>query len=66
MSELLTAMGLVLVLEGLVYAVAPGSVRRMMDLARSMSDEQFRLGGTAAIGAGVAIVWLVRAVFGGS
>jgi uncharacterized protein len=66
MKELLTAVGLVLVLEGLVYALAPRGIKRMMNLAQSMSEEQLRLGGLVAIAAGVAVVWTVKAMLGPS
>jgi uncharacterized protein YjeT (DUF2065 family) len=66
MSQLLTAAGLVLVLEGLFYALAPRGIRRMMTLTQSMSDEQLRLGGLIAIAAGVAVVWTAKAMLGPS
>lgn len=66
MSYVLTAIGLVLVLEGLFYALAPYGAKRMMSLAQSLSEEQLRLGGLVAIAAGVAVVWTARAVLGPS
>jgi uncharacterized protein YjeT (DUF2065 family) len=60
MSELLTAAGLVLVIEGLLYALAPHVTRRMMSAAQQMSDDQLRIGGVVATVAGVAVVWLVQ------
>lgn len=63
MSEVATAVGLVLVIEGLLYAVAPGGLKRMMSMAQSMSDDQMRTGGVVAIALGVGIVWVGRALF---
>ena len=60
MSDFLTAVGLVLVIEGLLYAAFPNAVRRMMEMAREMPDSSLRLGGLAALIVGVAIVRLVR------
>lgn len=60
MTDLLAAIGLVLVIEGLLYAAFPGLVRRMIEMARVMPDSNLRAGGLAALVAGVAIVWLVR------
>lgn len=60
MSDLLTAAGLVLVIEGLVYALAPHVTRRMMSAAQQMSDDQLRLGGVVATVMGVGVVWLAR------
>jgi uncharacterized protein YjeT (DUF2065 family) len=62
MSEIATAIGLVLVLEGLLYAVAPGSLKRMMSMAQTMSDDQMRTGGMIAIALGVGIVWVGRSL----
>ncbi|WP_395660036.1 DUF2065 domain-containing protein [Aestuariivirga sp.] len=61
-SGLLTALGLVFVIEGLLYALAPSRLRAMMQMMQQLSDDQLRIGGVAAMAAGVAIVWLVRAV----
>ena len=55
-----TALGLVLVLEGLFYAAVPGHLKRMMRTVQEMSDEQLRAGGVGAMAIGVVIVWLVR------
>jgi uncharacterized protein YjeT (DUF2065 family) len=62
MSDLLTAAGLVLVIEGLLYALAPHVTRRMMSMAQQMSDDQLRLGGVVATVVGVGVVWLVQQV----
>ena len=65
MSEaLLTALGLVLVIEGLLYALVPGQLRRMLLAMQAMSDDQLRLGGLAAIAMGVLFVWAVRSLSG--
>jgi uncharacterized protein len=62
MSDFFTALGLVLVIEGLIYALAPHLTRRMMSAAQEMSDDRLRLGGVAAIIVGVGVVWLVQRV----
>ena len=59
-AELLTALGLVLVIEGLLYALVPGHLKAMMRTVEKLSDDQLRIGGVAAMAAGVAVVWLVR------
>jgi uncharacterized protein YjeT (DUF2065 family) len=60
--DLLTALGLVLVIEGLLYALVPAHLRAMMETVQKLSDDQLRIGGVAAMAAGVAVVWLVRTV----
>ncbi|QPC44837.1 DUF2065 domain-containing protein [Kaustia mangrovi] len=60
MSELVTALGLVLVIEGVLYAAFPGGVKTMMHAAQDLPDSTLRSGGLAALTLGVLIVWLVR------
>lgn len=60
MSDLVLAIGLVLALEGALYAGFPGAVRRMLQALGEVSDEQLRIGGLAALATGVLLVWLVR------
>jgi uncharacterized protein YjeT (DUF2065 family) len=58
--DLLTALGLVLVIEGLLYALVPAQLRAMMLAMQKLSDDQLRIGGIAAMAVGVVVVWLVR------
>lgn len=60
MSELLVAVGLFLVIEGLVYALAPSFVRRMAEALPQISDQQMRVFGLAAVCFGVFVVWIVK------
>jgi uncharacterized protein len=65
MSEaVFTAVGLVLVIEGLLYALVPGQLRRMLAAMEQFSDDQLRLGGLAAVAVGVLVVFLVRSAAG--
>lgn len=66
MIELATALGLVLVIEGLLYASAPGKLKQLMLQMQDIPDDALRVGGVAAIGIGVAVVWLVRTVLASS
>lgn len=61
MSDLVVALGLVLVIEGMLYAIFPGALRRMMEMATQMPEATLRTAGAVAMGVGVLIVWLVRA-----
>ncbi len=58
-AEILKALGLVLVIEGLLYALVPGHLKRMLLSMRELSDDQLRVGGLSAITLGVVIVWVV-------
>jgi uncharacterized protein YjeT (DUF2065 family) len=60
MNDLLTAVGLVLVIEGLIWAVFPRYGRRMLEVAAGTPEQQLQVGGAAAVAVGVVIVWLVR------
>ena len=59
-ADLLTALGLVLVIEGLLFAVHPAGTRRMMAKVQSVPDGLLRWAGVASAAAGVVVVWLVR------
>jgi len=53
-------MGLVLVIEGLVYGGFPAVAKRMAAQAAEMPEAVLRTVGLAALVIGVGIVWLVR------
>ncbi len=61
-GSFLTAIGLVFVIEGLTYALVPGQVKKMMASLQSLSDEQLRIAGTAALAAGVIVIGVARLV----
>lgn len=60
MSDFLVAIGLLLCIEGALYALAPGTVRRMAARLPEISDQSLRAGGLAAAIFGVIIVWMIR------
>lgn len=60
MSDLFVGVGLVLVIEGLIWALAPATGMRLLSAAASTPQQALRLAGLAAMALGVAIVWLVR------
>jgi uncharacterized protein YjeT (DUF2065 family) len=60
MTDLATAVALVLVLEGLLWAISPGAMKRAAALALGLAEEQLRLGGLLAVALGVLLVWVVR------
>lgn len=62
MIELVTAIGMVFVIEGLVYALAPGWLKQMSKLIEGVPEDKLRVGGLWAIGGGVLIVWIARSV----
>ena len=61
--DLLVALGLVFVIEGLLYALVPGHLKNMMKAMEGVGDDALRIGGLAALGFGVFIVWVVQSLF---
>lgn len=60
MSDLVDALGLVLVIEGLIYCGFPLAAKRMAAQMQDVPESKLRAGGLAAMVIGVAIVWAVR------
>ncbi|MCX7889554.1 MAG: DUF2065 domain-containing protein [Rhodobacteraceae bacterium] len=58
------AAGLVLAAEGLVLALAPRRIDRLIDLIRAMPAETRRLLGLTGLASGTALIWLARIVLG--
>jgi uncharacterized protein len=61
LSDLLLALGLVAIVEGLVLALAPTRLREALEFIRTMPPDQLRLIGLLAVTVGVGLVWLARA-----
>jgi uncharacterized protein len=62
-STILTALGLVFVIEGLTYAAFPSQIKRMLARLLETSDDQLRVTGTLAVAFGVFVVWISRWYF---
>jgi uncharacterized protein YjeT (DUF2065 family) len=60
MNDLAVGFGLVLVIEGLIWALAPALGIRLLETAASSPPQALRLSGLAAVAIGVVVVWLVR------
>jgi|OM-RGC.v1.036068988 uncharacterized protein YjeT (DUF2065 family) len=59
-EALLLGLGVALVLEGVLYAAAPGLMKRIAAAAGLTEPGRLRMAGLAAAAAGVALVWLVQ------
>lgn len=59
-KEIITAIGLVLVVEGLVYALAPSLVERMLEALRSLPESARRNLGALTVVTGLILLWIVR------
>lgn len=62
MSDFLAALGLVFVIEGLIFAAFPGHAKKAMLSVMQTSDASLRMVGLVAAVIGVVVVWLVRVV----
>ncbi|QCK86053.1 DUF2065 domain-containing protein [Phreatobacter aquaticus] len=60
MTEFLTALGLVLVIEGLILAAFPARVREALEVMRITPDQQLRIVGLVSAVAGLAVIWWMR------
>lgn len=60
MTDFFAAIGLVLVIEGIVYSGFPVLARKLAAEVLSTPENVLRIGGLVAIAAGVGVVWLAR------
>ena len=60
MSEVIAAVGLILALEGALYALFPDVMRKMAAQVVQTPGDTLRIVGVVSAAAGVAVVWLVR------
>ena len=60
MAELLSALCLVAVLEGLFLFIAPGGWKRAAEQLQALPDRKLRTLGAIVLLFGVASLWLVR------
>ncbi len=60
MTDFIAAVGLVLVIEGLVYGGFPSLAKRLAGEVLATPENVLRFAGLACIAVGVGIVWLVR------
>ena len=62
MAWIALGLGLVLVIEGLVFALAPSRLDEIVALMAKLAPEQRRVIGLVAVALGVGLVWLARAL----
>lgn len=60
MNDLIVGVGLVFVVEGLLWALAPRLGIDLLEAAAKTSQSNLRMYGCLAIVTGLGIVWLVR------
>ncbi|NOC81985.1 MULTISPECIES: DUF2065 domain-containing protein [Ruegeria] len=57
MGMILLAFGLVLIVEGLAYALAPSLIERMLEALRDMPEQARRLVGLLCVISGLVLLW---------
>jgi uncharacterized protein YjeT (DUF2065 family) len=60
MTDFLAALGLVFVIEGLVFAAFPAQAKRAMQSVLDTPDASLRIIGIGSAVIGLILVWLVR------
>ncbi len=60
LTDLLTALALLLVIEGVVYSLFPDGMKRLMVQVLGLSASNLRAAGLVAATLGVGFVWLLR------
>lgn len=61
---LLTALSLIFVIEGLLYALFPDLVRKLMAMAVMLPVPRLRLFGAAMALSGLSLIWMLRGLYG--
>jgi uncharacterized protein len=60
MPDFIVAIGLVLAIEGLIFAAFPQAAKRMAANALQTPDSSLRIAGVVSAILGVTLVWLIR------
>jgi uncharacterized protein YjeT (DUF2065 family) len=60
MSDFLVAIGLVLVIEGLLFAALPGVAKRLAANALESPESALRIAGVISAVLGIIAIWFVR------
>ena len=60
LSEFAIALALVLVIEGILYALFPDAMQRMLEQISTLSPQSLRFAGLFSAFLGVAMVWFLK------
>ena len=63
MHDLFTALALVLVIEGLLYAAFPRQMRSIVERMTQFTDMALRQTGLFTASLGVALIWIIKQFF---
>lgn len=62
MATVFLALGLVLIVEGLVWVLAPSLVERMLETLRALPESARRQAGALALVSGLILLWIANAL----
>ena len=60
MKELIVAVGLLFVIEGLLYAIFPTQMKKMLQQMQNISGSNLRTGGLFFALIGFIIIWIIK------
>lgn len=60
MDDLWAALGLVLVIEGALYALFPDGMRNVLRRSLELPAAAVRVAGIVGAGSGLVVIWLIR------
>lgn len=60
LSDLVTALGLFLVIEGIIYGAFPSLGRKVGEFLRTAPEDLLRITGLVSAALGLGVVWIAR------
>jgi|TARA_Y100000817_G_C16815046_1_gene526095 uncharacterized protein YjeT (DUF2065 family) len=60
MKDLITAIGLLLFIEGLIVAMFPSRIKNMLKMIENIPNNKLRLTGILFLSIGFIIIWYIR------
>ena len=60
MTDFIVALGLVFVIEGLMFSAFPGTAKRAMESVQQTPDGSLRIVGIVSAILGILLIWAVR------
>tara|TARA_Y100000589_G_scaffold221323_1_gene208868 strand:- start:502 stop:687 length:186 start_codon:yes stop_codon:yes gene_type:complete len=60
MSDFITALGLLFVLEGLLLFTSPKKLVKILETLSQLPDKKIRIIGASSVIIGIILIWLIR------
>ena len=60
MSDFITALGLLFVLEGLLLFTSPKKLFNILEILSQLPDKKIRIIGASSVIIGIILIWLIR------